>query len=253
LYFSHLNISIDSLNAETSDLMRGRPGHTERTLASLFQILEEIKRQRNSHMKVYLKAVVCGANVRDLVPMVEFAQEHGIAGVTFQPLEAVFSRHQDFGDDWFKHTPLWPEDPEPLADVSAQLAEMKRNGAPIMNPASHIDQWGAYFRDPLGSVQGQIGGDNLKQDTDGRVERVPCRVGHSHLYLNSDGAFKLCWSFPTLGDAKVDSIPKKWNSHFAEQQRDDIANCTATCTKTCLLDRGLAETAKTFFHLMKHN
>ena len=33
--------------------------------------------------------------------------------------------------------------------------------------------------------------------------------------------------------------------------RDDIAGCTEACTKTCLLDRGIGETVKTFVHLMK--
>lgn len=247
---ANLNISLDSLTPETSDFMRGRPGHTERVLKTILGLLEEIQRRR-SNMKIYLKTVVCGTNAHDLIPLVEFARKHGIAGVTFQPLEAVFSRHVDHGNSWFAHTPLWPENPKLLDEVSEQLAVMKRNGAPITNPLSHIERWGAYFRNPVGSVEEQLGGDQPKLAGDGSVERVPCRIGYSHLYINADGTFKLCWSLPRLGDAKVDSIPEKWNSAIAKQLRDDIASCTATCTKTCLLDRGFGETVKTFMRLMK--
>ena len=247
LGLSNVNISLDSLDPEVCDFMRGRPGHTERTVLTTTRILEEIRRQ-GVNTKVYLKVVVSGANVHSLIPLVRFAEEHGVTGVTFQPLEAVFSRHVDYGDQWFANTPLWPKDPEPLADVAAQLVELKKQGAPINNPISHIESWGSYFRDPISGVKGQIGGDDLEGE-----DPVPCRVGHSHLYINANGTFKLCWSFDNIGSIVTDSIPEKWKSDFAEQQRDEIAGCTEPCTKTCQLDRGMGETVRTFLTLMKPN
>ena len=126
------------------------------------------------------------------------ALENGIAGVMFQPLEAVFSRQVDYGTEWYKNTPLWPQEYKEIEDVTNTLIAMKRNGAPITNPISHMQAWPQYFKNPISGVQGQIGGDNLQQ------KRVPCRIGHTHLYINSDGTFKLCWAFPSLGNVLHD-------------------------------------------------
>jgi len=249
LGLSNLNISIDSLDSEVSDFMRGRGGHTTRVIESIRRVMQEIRRQ-GSDMKVYLKTVVAGPNAESLVPLVEFAEEEGITGVTFQPLEAVFSRKEDHGDEWHLHTPLWPDDPGPLAGAAEKLVEMKKRGAPITNPISHLESWPAYFHDPIEGVGGQIGGDDI--DIDGE-QHVPCRVGHSHLYINANGTFKLCWSFDVIGNVVEDSIPEVWVSDEAERQRELIAGCTEPCTKTCMLDRGLGETVKTFVTLMRPN
>jgi MoaA/NifB/PqqE/SkfB family radical SAM enzyme len=246
LGLSNLNISIDSLDHNVCDMMRGRKGHTKKTIESILRVMEEIKRQQ-SDMKVYLKAVVSGANATSLVDIVRFAQKNGISGVMFQPLEAVFSRQVDYGTEWHKNTPLWPQELEELEEATNELIAMKKKGAPITNPISHIESWPKYFKNPITGVQGQIKDLNLHQ------EKIPCRIGHTHLYMNSDGTFKLCWSFPTLGNVLNDSIKEKWNSRQAKDLRESIAKCTAPCTKTCLLDRGFSETVKTFFTLMKPN
>ena len=194
-------------------------------------------------MKVYLKCIVAGPNSESLVPLVRFAEEHGIHGIMFQPLEAIFSRHEDFGDDWYKNTPLWPENPQKIAEAAAQLIELKKGGAPISNPISHLESFGKYFENPIGGVGGQVG-----QASDNK--RIPCRVGHTHLYINANGSFKLCWMFDKIGNIQTDFIREKWKSDFAEKQRAEIEKCQAPCLKTCLLDRGLKETVSTFFRLV---
>lgn len=244
LGLANLNISIDSLDPAVSDYMRGRDGHTERTVRTIQRVLAEIRRQ-GARTKVYLKTVVSGANVDSLVPLVHFAEEHGAAGVTFQPLTAVFSREVDHGDRWFEHTPLWPRDVGRLQDVFERLIDMKKAGAPITNPVSHMSSWGAYFRDPIAGAQGQVGAAGPG------TEPVPCRVGHTHLYINANGTFKLCWSYDTLGNIVTDSIPGEWASDRAERMREDIARCDEPCMKTCLLDRNFLETARTFVTLMR--
>ncbi len=244
LGLSNLNISIDSLDPEVCDMMRGREGHTKSTIETILRVMEEIKRQQSS-MKVYLKVVVSGSNATSLVDIVHFAQEHGISGVMFQPLEAVFSREVDYGTQWHKNTPLWPQDVSEIEKATNDLIALKKDGAPIANPISHMLAWPEYFKDPIAGVQGQVGGDNLQQ------KKIPCRIGHTHLYINSDGTVKLCWSFPSIGNVLHDSVKKKWTGEQAKDLRESIARCTAPCTKTCLLDRGLSETVKSFVTLMK--
>ena len=167
----------------------------------------------------------------------------------FQPLEAVFARRIDYGQNWYKETELWPDDPQPLADVASQLIELNQQGAPILNPVSQLASWGAYFKDPIHGIGGQLGGDNL----DDSQQRPPCRIGHTHLYLGANGDIRLCADFPSIGNIATDSIPQVWSSDQAEQMRDSIAQCGRPCTKSCLLDRGLKETVSSFVRLTRRN
>jgi len=248
LGLSNLNISIDSLEPEVFDFMRaeGREGHTERVIESIRRVMSEIKRQ-GANTKVFLKTVVCGQNAGSLVPLVEFVEQHGITGIIFQPLQDVFGDSPDHGDEWHKQTPLWPEDPQPLAEAAERLIELRQNGAPIMNPVSQLAAWGAYFRNPIDGVGGQPGAANEE-----RVSQ-PCRIGHTHLYLAANGNIHLCWDYPPIGNITKDSIPAVWSSDRAEKLRARIARCSHPCTVSCLLDRGLKDTVSTFVKLVRPN
>ncbi len=251
LGLTNLNISIDSLDPPVFDLMRadGREGHTGRVIESILRVMSEIRRQR-SDMKVFLKTVVCGQNAASLVPLVKFVVEHGITGIIFQPLNDIFGDlAPEYTDDWYKNNELWPEDPQPLEDVSHELIEMKKKGAPIMNPESQLATWGAYFRDPIHGVGGQLG----SADVDDPQSHSPCHIGHTHLYLGANGDIQLCWDYPSIGNIAGDSIPERWVSDEAEEMRHRIAKCTKPCTVTCLLDRGMSDTVKTFVKLVMPN
>ncbi|MEM7395017.1 MAG: radical SAM protein [Verrucomicrobiota bacterium] len=155
LGLSNINISIDSLEAKIFDDLRAenRPGHTGRVVESIRRVVSEIRRQEKN-TKVYLKAVVCGVNVDSLVPMVRFVEEEGMSGIIFQPLEAVFGTEApDYGDAWYKHTPLWPKETGRLADIARQLIEMKQRGAPIVTPMSSLEAWAPYFEDPINGIK----------------------------------------------------------------------------------------------------
>ena len=242
LGLTNINISMDSLEPKVFDYIRvnGRDGHTGRVVESIQRIAHEIRRQ-GAKTKVFIKTVVNGANLDSLVPLVQFVEDNGLDGIMFQPLEAVFGRpeEEDYGDEWFKHTDLWPEDPSIVQPYAAELIEMKANGAPIMNPTSHIEAWDPYFRDPIAGVGGQIGDSS-----------EACTIGHSHLYLNYNGDIHLCWDFPAIGNIATDLVPGQWIGDGAESVRDGIAKCTEPCTKTCLLDRGLKETVSTYVRLV---
>ena len=239
LGLTNINISIDSLDPAVFDVIRvnGRAGHTGRVVESIQRIAHEVRRQ-GADTKIYLKTVITGANLGSLVPLVEFVEENGLDGIMFQPLEAVFGRREDFGDDWFRRTDLWPDDPALAGAAVAQLAELKAAGAPIMNPSGHIAAWAPYFRDPLAGATGQIEGTGT------------CTIGHSHLYLNFNGDIHLCWDFPPIGNIASALASQQWISAGAEDVRRDIAECTKPCTKTCLLDRGLKETVSAYRQLV---
>jgi MoaA/NifB/PqqE/SkfB family radical SAM enzyme len=249
LGLTNLNISIDSLDPEVFDFIRadGKQGHTQRVIDSILRVMDEIGRQ-GSNMKVFLKTVVCGQNADSLVPLVRFVLEHGISGIIFQPLQDVFGDSPDWGDQWYKHSVLWPEDPQPLADAAEQLIELKQNGAPIMNPISHLESWGDYFEDPIHGVGGQLGN---KSADNGRPRA--CRIGHTHLYVGAGGDIHLCWDYPRIGNIKSDSIPDCWVSDEAERVREKIARCAKPCTVSCLLDRGFKDTVSTFVKLVAPN
>ena len=250
LGLSNINISIDSLDPQIFDYMRAenRKGHTERVLESIRRVVSEIRRQgRNT--KVFLKTVVCGKNVDSLIPLVEFVQDVGIAGIIFQPLEAVFGTlAPDLGDQWHKQTPLWPEDPQPMAEAAQRLIEMKGRGAPIVNPKSSIATWASYFTDPVHGTKGQLG-----MVRDNSVERHPCRIGHTHLYLAPNGDIQLCPKYPPIGNIANDLIVEAWRSDRAEELRREIARCDLPCTLSCLLDRGLKDSVKVFMKLIAPN
>ena len=250
LGLTNLNISIDSLNPEVFDFMRaeGREGHTHRVIESIERVAGEIKRQ-GANTKVFLKTVVCGSNANCLVPLVEFARQPGIAGIIFQPLQDVFGDSPEYEDEWYHHTPLWPEDPQPLADAASRLIELKEKGAPIMNPISQLATWSDYFRDPIHGVGGQLGTATPGEDRPINA----CRIGHTHLHLAANGDVHLCWDYPPIGNIKHDSIPELWYSDKAEKLRERIARCTRPCTVSCLLDRGLKDTATVFAKLVMPN
>jgi MoaA/NifB/PqqE/SkfB family radical SAM enzyme len=251
LGLTNLNISIDSLDAEVFDFMRaeGRESHTKRVVTSIRRVMEEVHKQK-SNTKVFLKTVVCGHNAESLVPLVRFVEENHMAGIIFQPLQDVFGNQApDLGDQWHKHTVLWPKDPEPLAAAARQLIKLKQEGSPIMNTVSQLATWEAYFRDPIQGVSGQLGG----RPEDSSDTHVPCRIGHTHLYFAANGDMQLCWDYSKIGNIKTDSVRKTWHSEKAELLRAKLAQCTQPCTVSCLLDRGMKETVSAFVQLMGPN
>ena len=116
-----------------------------------------------------------------------------------------------------------------------------------MNSVSELAAWGAYFRNPIDGVAGQLGAAKANKQ---RVSR-PCRIGHTHLYLEFNGDIYLCWDYPPIGNIAKDSIPEVWSSNKAEELRARIARCSRPCTVSCLQDRGFKETVSIFFNLVK--
>jgi MoaA/NifB/PqqE/SkfB family radical SAM enzyme len=207
---TELLISLDSLTRETHDTLRGRPGTFDR----IMQVIRYLN-QKPRQLRLGTRAIINRHNLKELIPMVTWAEEVGLDSVGFHPLEskAAFGAHVPFEDSWYEHDDLWPRDTGLLQEVLDELIALKEQGKPIDTAADHLRQIKQYYTAP-----NSIG-----------VERN-CFTGVKNLIISSQGEVRLCFIMPPIGNVRHRPIRDLWTSHEAAERRAIIKSCTQNCS-----------------------
>jgi MoaA/NifB/PqqE/SkfB family radical SAM enzyme len=187
----NLYLSMDGLSPATHDALRA-PG----SYAGLMSAISNLKALGRGP-RIYAATIFSAANLGEAVPLVHWAAENGLDGITFQPIEKRTS-----GCD-----PLWPSAPAAVARTVDGLLRLKRKGFPIRNSARHLALFNDYFH---GGEPGPVTGECFASRT---------------LRLKANGDVYCCPFRPPLGNINKSRIADIWSSESAALARLEISRC----------------------------
>ncbi|MCX6732994.1 MAG: radical SAM protein [Candidatus Roizmanbacteria bacterium] len=233
--FSNVNISVDGNTEKTVNMIRGREYAFKTSLLAMELLTKEIKKSK-SHTKVIIKPIVMGLNFHELPDLVCKAKKIGLQGVYFQPIEPIYNSKQTFEE--LKKSALWiqQKDKVKALDIINKLIKMKKEGYPIINEVSNLEELKDYFE---------------LRERDQKVQLKHCEIDLANLFLLFNGDITFCGSFPAIGNIRRTQIQDTLTSPFAQLLRRRIRNCGKidVCKSTCKINKSIFQQARLFFML----
>jgi len=205
----NINISLDSMNEEVHDGIRGVKGMLNVVKNNVSYLAEERIRIKN-RTPIIIKPMVCNENLNDLENIVVYAKDKKFTGVNFQPI-----------NKWSKESEeMFKMDLDQLDIVIEKLVNMKKSGYPIMNSETQILDWKLHFRQIIPERNNN------------------CVVALRNLTIKSNGDIVLCgFRKSKIGNIKNDDIKNIWSSEQTKKLRIALVNCKKLCTATCVVSR----------------
>lgn len=201
----YIHISVDGINADTHDHIRGIPGLYTKTMAGLDYLLEA---NRGSGMSICLATVIMKKNMHELVDLVRLVKDKGLDGIIFNPLGPTI----DSDPRWFEKTDLWFDNLKEINKILDELINLKKRGARILNPPEHFEEMKKYFEKPY------------------LLMRDRCMVGITNLSISCDGYIHTCFKMPPLGNIRAVTVREVWDSEKAREIRRRIKVCDIHCS-----------------------
>lgn len=201
-----LTISLDSLNENTHDFLRGVKG-------TFLRVMKAIDYLRQNGIGFAVMTVITEENLNDIIGLVEWVRQEGVDGIRFQAIAKPFDKNLD--DAWYKKDEwkfLWPQDLCKVVEVIDELIELKNLGYRIFNPVGQLEIFKAYFRNPENPY---------------RLRR--CNIGDYLMNLDIFGNVNPCSPIGSWGNIKEQHIKDIWFSEKAQVLREKIYNCQRPC------------------------
>ena len=223
LNVTNINISIDSMDENIHDTIRGIPGLLRKVKSNIEYLVLEKERLKKD-VQIIIKTIVGSLNINGLDNIVKYAGEMNLTGVNFQPV--------------YK----WTEESEEMLKVNSEvlslaidnLIALKKEGFNILNPVEAMRDWRYYFE---GIAPKQY---------------APCTIALKNLTIYPNGDTYLCESRKAkIGNIKENDITKLWKSDLAKQFRKDLVQCKKTCTETCVVKRRWKDYFDLFLKFLK--
>lgn len=202
-------ISLDSVDHETHDFLRGVDGAHKRAMSAFDNL-----RKHCPGLKIGIITVISGRNYAEVAGVARWVKDTGfISGVYFQAVAKPF--FATLGDDWYRQEPyalLWPGDTAKMLSAIDELIAMRKSGFPIHNFPLQLEIFKAYFQDPQK-----------------RARRSRCYAGDYVVNLNPAGDISLCCFMEPLGNISSDDIGELWFSQKAQGMRQRMRECDVNC------------------------
>lgn len=201
-------ISLDSLNANTHDYLRGVKG-------VYCGVMDAIERLDKFCSELYkgICCVIYEKNLDDIFKLVEWVDsDNRLNSIYF--MAAMQPNNTVVDSEWYKKEEfsfLWPKDPRRICSIIDELIRFKKDGSKIINQESQLEAFKLYYRYPERFVK------NTKCNMD------------SALHISSCGDIFLCYHWDLLGNIQRDDLAEVWYSEKAKQVRQDIAVCKKNC------------------------
>jgi len=200
-----LTLSLDSLNEQTHDFLRGVEGAFSR-------VMKAVDHLRKNKIGFSFMTTIMGKNLDDILELVKWAKKERI-GVRFQAISRPFEK--DLISDWYAQDEwkfLWPLDTVKAGRIIDELITLKNSGYEILNPVGQLEIFKAYF-------------DNPKKPY--RLRR--CNVGDYLMNMDIYGNLNPCYSIGIWGNIRETKIMDLWFSQKAQDYRKKIYNCQKPC------------------------
>lgn len=205
-----LNLSLDSLNPEVHDFLRGSKGCFQRVMNAI----EYFGQIRHRRMSLGINSIIAAANLDSIIELTEWVQQDKRIN-SFYLMAVMRPFGSDLGWDWQENKAfdfLWPSD---LAKVNAtidKLIHFKNAGYKIDNSTAHLKIFKEYFNNPQKFIKTQR-----------------CNILDHAININALGDIHICFFMRKLGNIKTDDISERWFSEEASCIRKEMATCRNNC------------------------
>jgi len=209
-----LIISLNSLSAAVHDHSRGKPGSHERIMRLVAAWCATSRRT-----DLLFSTIVLEPNCGELATLARFVRERGLRGILYQvllPTEVHYGFSEmatmpEIAADWHESNPFWVTSLATLGQQIDELLDLQAKGYPILNPASQLRRFVAYYEHPGGTA------------------KVRCLGTHFRLHVDPVGDMRLCYGFPPIGNVLRDDPRQAWKSERAAQIRSASKDCSRPC------------------------
>jgi MoaA/NifB/PqqE/SkfB family radical SAM enzyme len=216
-----LNISLDSLDEEKHDFLRGVSGTYKRVLKGI----DYLDKYRHDSLEIGIQTIISRINLDDILSLVDWVNNDPRLNVIyFQPIVQPYNTPFDY--DWRQkdeYAFLWPDDIGKVESVIDELIKLKEQGYKISNPLVHLQAFRRYFKQPHIFIKD-----------------IRCDKGDHLLNVNNEGQIYLCYNHECLGNIRDDAINIKelWYSEKAGLIRNQMYKCRKNCADlvTCLFE-----------------
>jgi len=202
------HVSIDSMNSEIHDHLRGISGAHKRASENVLA-LKDFLNQTGKKMKIVIKTIIMGYNAKEILPLVEWTEKCGFDEIKFQPLES----NLEGGDDpqWFDRSPYWPKGKEvnELGVIMDELMVKKGSGGKIYNSIPELKNMKEYFLEPVTKYE-RVKNHNLL----GEKQSLQCRIALAWMEILSHGGLRMCRHMPPQGDIRTTTPREFWKNRI---------------------------------------
>lgn len=143
-----LCFSLDSLNPQTHDFLRGVQGAQRRVLEGIENVSSD-----SPQTKIGVNTVISKVNLHEIVELTEWVQKNKVISyINFQVITQPFSFTDAPEQTWFKTDEnrfLWPDDQQLIHKTINQLIEFKKMGYKLADGISQFNTFRDYFINPL--------------------------------------------------------------------------------------------------------
>jgi len=211
---NELSTSLDGATAALHDGWRGAEGNHGEVIDTLGRARALRGRPRDTYRdfdwSTVVMTLICDLNAADLVAIHDQALEAGADMTMFQCLSP---------DEHFEAYRIRTE-PRRFHEQVQQLCELKRAGAPILNPLGFLERLVDYYDGILPPAA------------------TPCRAGERSLIFAPDGSFSTCKESVSRGANVFDEggrldILAAWHGESMCAARDAMARCDEPCMQAC--------------------
>ncbi|MDP3041947.1 MAG: radical SAM protein [Candidatus Omnitrophota bacterium] len=205
---NEINLSLDSLNEDTHDYLRGVKGVYRRVMRSIKYLSKYA-----SDTNIAICSVIYDWNLDELMFLLDWVMNNDkINSIFFLVPMQPNSTGVDKG--WWegKYAYLWPKDEEKAEVFINELIKIRTAGRKIGNSLEQLEAFKLYFRYP-----------------DKFVKKTKCNLDKA-VHISAVGDIFLCFRRDILGNIKDgDNIREIWHSEAAGEVRQKIANCKDNC------------------------
>lgn len=207
-----INLSLDSLNENNHDFIRGTPGSYARVMKAI-----EYLNKHAVNLGIHINTVIMERNLNDIVELTLWAlQDKRISSIHFQAVSQPFS---DIPNDlWYEqkeYSLLWPKDIKKTEFVLDELIRLKQKYEDkINNPIAQFRVFRRYYNNPQNFVK-----------------KYECHMYRDLINVSPFGDVNICNDMPPIGNIKQEGfeVENVWNSVQAEAVRESMRKCRKNC------------------------
>jgi MoaA/NifB/PqqE/SkfB family radical SAM enzyme len=205
---SFLAVSLDSLDENVHDFLRGKKGARSKVI----EALGFFNTYRGKLKNITLQTIIMNQNLDSILDLVKWAKDrqvsHSFMAITrpnMVPVDPQWYKKDEFSF-------LWPKDTHKTLKILDELIKLKKAGYRIDNPIGQLEKFKLYFSDP----------ERFVRDT-------PCSLGEGIIHINPKGDVYLCCEMESVGNIKESDIAQIWASQKAQNIREQIRRCQRNC------------------------
>ncbi len=203
----YITISLDSIDENTHDKLRGVKGVYQNVLRAI-----DLIKKHAPHIKICICAILMDPTLEGIPALVEWAQKNEKIDLVY--LMVLMQPNNTLHDPlWYEKEfkSLWPQDYKKAELVLDTLIDFTRKKYKICNSEEHIMAFKTYFFDPQRYVK-----------------KNACHIDRA-VHISSVGDLFMCYRKEPLGDVRDTQVSELWRSQLAVQIRRDIKKCRENC------------------------